>query len=99
FGPLLTPHQMQAAPKGQRAQLGRRAELLPTLSAMHPRLAATAPELLVETNRVHAQGLLRNWATLLEWLLALSPGTGPFTRLDLIDAITAIDNVPPAFAA
>lgn len=43
--------------------------------------------------------MLRQWVTLLEWLLVLHPGDGPFTRADLIAAMTAIDNDPPAFAA
>jgi hypothetical protein len=99
FGPMLTPHQIQAAPKKELPQLARRAQLLPTLCALHPRLAATVPELLIETNRVHAHGLLRNWAVLLEQLLDMRPGGGPFTREELIDAITVIDNTVPAFAA
>jgi len=96
---MLTPHQIQASPKEGLPQLARRAQLLPTLCAMHPRLAATEPHLLVETNRVHAQGLLRNWAILLEQLLDMRPGDRPFTRSELIDAITVIDNAVPAFAA
>jgi hypothetical protein len=99
LGPLLTPYQVLTAPATTRDQLARRARLLPTLAALHPRLAQTKPELLIEANRVHAHGLLRNWAVLLEWLLALHPGTGPFTREDLVAAITAVDNDPPAFAA
>jgi hypothetical protein len=99
LGPLLTPHQLLSTPATKRDQVARRAQLLPTLAALHPRLAQTKPELLIEANRVHAHGLLRNWAVLLEWLLALHPGGDPFTREDLIAAVTAIDNDPPAFAA
>ncbi|SOC47218.1 AAA domain-containing protein [Blastococcus aggregatus] len=97
--PLLTPHQVMTAPAGRAADLARRSQLLPTLAGLHPRLATTPARLLIEANRVHAHGLLRQWTLLLEWLLDLHPGAGPFTREDLIAAITAIDNDPPAFAA
>ncbi|MGZ4501972.1 MAG: ATP-binding protein, partial [Nocardioidaceae bacterium] len=99
FGPMLTPTQIQAAPRQQLPHLARRAQLLPTLYALHPRLAATRPELLVDINRAHAHGLLRAWAILLEQLLDMRPGEGPFDRDDFIDAITVIDNVPPVLAA
>jgi hypothetical protein len=99
LGPLLTPRQVATTSASKRDQLARRAQLLPTLTALHPRLAQTRPELLIEANRVHAHGLLRQWVLLLEWLLVLHPGDGPFTRDDLIAAMTAIDNDPPAFAA
>lgn len=60
--PLLTPHQVMTTPASRAVELARRSQLLPTLAALHPRLAATPPQLLIEANRVHAHGLLRQWA-------------------------------------
>ncbi len=96
---MLSPQQIQAATTDDEAKLARRAWLLPTLRRMHPRLKATDPALLVEANRLHAHGLLRRWALLLELLLLVHPGGGGFTRTDFEDALTAITGDTPTFAA
>ena len=98
FRPLVTPHELATAPASQQEQLSRCAALLPFLAALHPRLAKTSTGLLVETNRVYAHGLMRQWMTLLEFLLDI-PGDAGFTRQELIDGISLLDTKAPRFAA
>jgi hypothetical protein len=68
--------------------------LLPTLRQLHPALAATSDRLLVEADRIHCRGLLREWAVLLETLLAFAPH-GPFTSATITDAIDAVSGQRP----
>jgi len=73
-------------------------DLLPTLRDLHPQLAATPDPLLLEVNRVHCRGRLRDWVVVLETALSFAP-QGPFTRAVFADAIHTIAGTRPALVA
>lgn len=59
----------------------RDTELIETLALLHPVLALTDPALLVEIDRKHCRGNLRDWVSFLELALPLLPGSRRKDRL------------------